>query len=61
MVTGDASVETGSPAIVLVMAGSFEVGVGDEARTVGQGESVFVPEAGELHLTGEGSAYVASA
>ena len=61
VVTGDASVETGSPAIVLVMAGSFEVGVGDEARTVGQGESVFVPEAGELHLTGEGSAYVASA
>lgn len=61
VVTGDASVATGSPAIVLVLDGSFEAGVDDESRAVGRGEAVFVTEPGELRLTGSGRAYVASA
>jgi mannose-6-phosphate isomerase len=60
-VTGDATVATGSPAIVLVVDGEYAVSEGGESRTVGRGEAVFVPDAGELRLTGTGRAYVASA
>lgn len=60
-VTGDAVVEAGSPAIVIVVDGDFELGVGEETRRLAQGDAVFVPEAARLSMAGTGRAYVASA
>ena len=61
VVTGDATMISEAPVIVLVLDGGFEVGVGGETRALVQGEAVFVPEGGDVRLTGSGRAYVASA
>lgn len=61
LIEGDASIATGSPAIGVVLDGSFVLRRGDEEHRVTRGESVLVSAAGEIAISGEGRLYLASA
>lgn len=61
LIDGDASIRTGSPAIGVVLDGAFVLRRGGDEHRVARGESVLVPEAGELSITGTGRLYLASA
>ena len=58
---GDATIETGSPAIAIVTAGRFELAVGSEQRRVERGDAVFITRAVGLEVRGEGELFLADA
>lgn len=60
-ITGDAVVETASPAVAIVLDGGFALEVDGERASMGRGDAVFVPDPGSLRLTGAGRMYLASA
>ena len=60
-VSGDARLDTHSPAVLLVLEGRFTVRSGGDEREVGRGDSVFFEAPGALELAGAGRAFVASA
>lgn len=64
LVTGDATIQTGSPAIALTVAGSFEatVDAAGEMAAVGvhRGDAVFIDEPAVLRTTGAGWLFIAT-
>lgn len=54
-------VRTQSPAILLVLQGSFELDVDGEQAEAHRGDAFFVPDPRELRLVGSGLAFLASA
>ena len=59
-VTGDAQVRTSGPAILLVIAGDFEVGTSEETEILRRGEALFCSDAGDLTFKGSGRAFIAA-
>lgn len=60
-ITGNAAIQTGSPAIAIATAGAFDLRAGSERRRVEQGDAVFVTEPVVLDVEGEGGLFLADA
>lgn len=60
-ITGEATIQTWSPAIAIVTAGGFELAVGSERRQVERGDALFVTAPAALEVTGEGELFLADA
>lgn len=59
-ITGDARIDTASPAILTVLSGAFRAGSDECYREVAAGDAVFLPEAGTVAVFGHGQAFLAS-
>lgn len=59
-VTGEAQVETSGPAILIVIAGQFEVEAHGSSECVQRGEAIFCADPGVITLKGSGRAYIAA-
>ncbi|MGX5769526.1 mannose-6-phosphate isomerase, class I [Microbacterium trichothecenolyticum] len=60
-ITGDATIETGSPAVAIVTAGGFELAAGSEQRHIERGDAVFITGPVVLEVAGEGGLFLADA
>ena len=60
LVTGDASFETGSPAIAVVIEGGFALSAGDAAADLARGDIVFADAPTSLRASGSGRLFVAT-
>ncbi|GAA2985797.1 mannose-6-phosphate isomerase [Microbacterium terrae] len=60
-VSADARIETGSPAIGIVVEGEFRITGPEGTRSLERGESVFVTDAATLEVRGAGRLFIATA
>ena len=60
-VSADARIETGSPAIGIVVEGEFSITGPEGTRSLERGESVFVTDAATLEVRGAGRLFIATA
>ncbi|WP_243226326.1 mannose-6-phosphate isomerase, class I [Microbacterium sp. CIAB417] len=60
-ITGNAAIQTASPAIAIATAGAFDLRVGSEQSRVERGDAVFVTGPAALDVEGEGELFLADA